>query len=93
MSDKPLKVGERVRLIRFPPHWTDPAYHIPWSTREVYRRLMARRRPLRVDEVDEHGAWVLCKFPSRAGRVHYHHIVLDDGCWVRVIPRKGRPTH
>ena len=90
MDEKPLKVGERVRLVRLPPHWADPAYHVPWSTRDVYRRLIARRRALRIDEVDEHGAWVRCQFPSRAGRMHYHHLVLDDGCWVRVVSRKGR---
>jgi hypothetical protein len=86
--EKPLKPGDRVRLIRFPPAWSNPAYHVPWSTRDVYRRLIARHRSLRIAEVDEFGAWVRCQFKSRAGRMHYHSIVLDDGSWIRVIPRK-----
>jgi hypothetical protein len=90
MVEEPLKVGARVRIVRFPPGWAEPGFHVPWSTREVYRRLMARRRSLRIDLVDAWGAWVRCQFRSRAGRMHYHSVVLDDGCWVRVIPRKPR---
>jgi hypothetical protein len=90
MEEKTLKVGERVRLVRLPPVWAEPWHHVPWSTREAYRRLMARRRPLRVDLVDEFGAWVRGRLRSRAGRIHEHLFVLDEGCWVRVMSRKGR---
>jgi hypothetical protein len=83
------KLGDRIRLLRFPPIWDDPKYHVPNSTRAVYRKLITRRRPLVVSEVDERGLpWIECRFRGRGGRLEHHFLVVDDGCWVRVKPRR-----
>ena len=85
-----LRVGDRVRIVRLPPAWDNPQYHVPAPTRRLFRKLMDRGRPLRVREVDERGeAWVWCRFRGKNGRIEHHGITIDDGCWVRVkAPRK-----
>jgi hypothetical protein len=89
MKLRPLKLGDRIRLIRFPPIWDDlPKYFVPRSTRAVYRKLIASRRRLVVSEIDERGfPWIECRFRGR-GRMEHHFLVVDEGCWVRVKPRK-----
>ena len=83
-ADVKLKVGDRVRIVRLPPAWDDPKYIVPRQTRAVFRRLIERRRPLRVYEVDHRGeAWVRCRFRNARGRIEYHSVTLDEGCWVR----------
>jgi hypothetical protein len=83
-----VKLGDRIRLIRFPPIWDDPNHRLPASTRAAYRKLMARRRPLVISEIDERGfPWIECRFRGR-GRMEHHFLVVDEGCWVRVKPRK-----
>jgi len=87
----PLKLGDRIRIVRLPPEWKTANYHVTRSTREVFRRLIARRRPIRINEIDERGLpWIRCQFIGRTGRKEIHFLVIDDGCWVRVIPRKRR---
>lgn len=89
MRLSPLKVGDRVRIVRLPPQWETVGYHVPASTRAVYRKLIERGRPLVVREMDERGLpWTWCRIRGRGGRLEHHALVIDDGCWVRVKPRK-----
>lgn len=86
----PLQVGDRVRIVRLPPVWKTAQYKVSRTMRETYRRLIARRRPLRIDEIDERGLpWIRCQFKGRSGQMEYHFLVLDDGSWVRVVPRQS----
>jgi hypothetical protein len=83
-----LKLGDRIHLVRFPPIWDDPNHRVPRSTRAVYRKLMARRRPLVISEIDERGLpWIEAQLRGRHGGIAYHFFVVDDGCWARVRPR------
>jgi hypothetical protein len=79
-----LKIGDRVRVIRLPPIWKRPDWHVPADTRRIYRLMISRRRAVRVYDVDRYGAWVRLIVRARSGRIHHHSITLDDGCWVRV---------
>ena len=76
-----LRVGDRIRLVAFPTEWDQPGYRAPRSTRKVYRRLIERRRPLRVYQVDEWGMpWVACRFRDPRGNWEYHWLAIDgDG--------------
>ena len=89
MPPRPLNPGDRVRVVRLPPLWATPGYRVPPSTRRVYRLMIDRRRAVRVDHVDRCGPWVRIMVRDTRGRVHHHSVTLDDGCWVRVRPRKG----
>src|SRR5690242_18441891 len=85
-----LKVGDRVRVVRLPPAWASPGYRVPASTRRVYKLMISRRRAVRIDQVDDWGAWVRLVVRGRGGRIEHHHVTLDDGCWVRVRVRTRR---
>jgi hypothetical protein len=91
MAKTNLKVGDRIRIVRLPPIWSTPGYVVPISSRRVFVRLIARGRPLRIRDVDERGqAWVWWRVRRANGRVVHHGITVDDGCWVRVVPRNRR---
>lgn len=83
-----LRVGDRIRLVAEPAEWQQPGYHLPRCTRRLWRLLIARRRPLRVYEVDEWGApWVHCRFRLPNGSWGHHFLAVVEGGWVRVRPR------
>lgn len=83
-----LRVGDRIRLVADPPEWQQPGYHLPPGTRDLWRRLVARRRPLRVYEVDVWGLpWVQCRIGKPGGGWEYHFLAICEGGWVRVRPR------
>jgi hypothetical protein len=85
-----LRVGDRIRLVTEPPEWRRTGYRLPPRTRRLWLLLMARRRPLRVDEVDEWGApWVCCRVRKRGGWEH-HQLAIVEGGWVRVKPRQTK---
>jgi hypothetical protein len=68
--------------------WATPAYQVPLETKRIYQLMIDRRRAVRIDQVDECGAWVRVLVRDARGRVHDHHVTLDDGRWVRVRARR-----
>jgi hypothetical protein len=83
-----LKVGDRIRFVEEPPEWRRPDYHLPPGTRRLVRGLIARRRPLRIYEVDEWGApWIRCRFRRTNGEWEHHFLAITEGGWVRVRSR------
>ncbi|MCA9098161.1 MAG: hypothetical protein KDA36_07240, partial [Planctomycetaceae bacterium] len=55
-----LKIGDKVRIPDIPPEFLQPGYFILPETMEVYRRIVARRRPVRVAYFDEYGfPWII----------------------------------
>jgi hypothetical protein len=87
-----LRVGDRIRLVAEPPEWRQqPGYQLPPCTRRLWRLLIARRRPLRIYEVDEWGVpWARCRVRGRGGWEH-HYLAIVEGGWVRVRPRRPGP--
>lgn len=87
MQPRALRIGDRVRIVRLPPMWSTPGYRVPASTRRVYQLMISRRRTVRIDNVDDWGAWVQVLIRGKRGLEH-HHITPDDGCLVRVWSRR-----
>jgi hypothetical protein len=83
-----LRVGDRVRLAEYPPEFLQKGYHILPETVRVYKKLLARGRPLRVFRIDEYGhPWVQCRFRRRDGRWEHHWLAFNHDGLVRVKKR------
>jgi hypothetical protein len=84
-----LKVGDKVRLSEYPPEFLRPGYQIHRDTKRVYKRLVARGRPLRVFQIDEYGApWIHCRIRGKSGRLEDHWLAINHDGLVRVRPRR-----
>jgi hypothetical protein len=94
MSEEPwrkLKVNDRIRIVRMPSEFNRPGYSIADETRQLYRDLIARRRPLRVSAINEAGLpEAQCRFRAADGRWIYHYLRVNDDGWVLVRPRKEK---
>ena len=83
-----LRVGDRIRLVAMPAEFDRPGYVLHPSTKQVYGRLIARRRPVRVVEIDPWGLpWIRCRFREADGRWADHNLAFDHDGWVRVRHR------
>ena len=83
-----LRVGDRIRIVRMPWDADAPGYTFPPDLRRVYRRLIARRRPLRVCEIDGQGLpCVRFRFRGRGGSWRRHWLAIADESWARVRSR------
>jgi hypothetical protein len=84
-----LQVGDRIRIVRMPWDADAPGCTFLPETRRLYKKLIARGRPLRVYQVDEYGLpWVACRFCRKDGRWEYHWLAVNDDSWVRVRSRR-----
>jgi hypothetical protein len=95
MSDKKkelwrgLKVGDRIRLTEIPSEFLQEGYFIHRDTMRVYKKLLARRRPLRIYEIDEYGyPWIMCRFPRKDDQWEWHTLAFNHDGFVRVKTRK-----
>src|SRR5437660_427372 len=83
-----LRVGDRIRMVRFPTEWEQPGYHVPLCTRRLYRALIDRRRSVRVYEIKWGMPWIRCRLPRRGGGWEHHFLAIIDDSWVRVRSRE-----
>lgn len=84
-----LRVGDRIRIAEFPPEFLRPGYCLHRDTIAVYRKLVARRRPLRIGWIDEWKMpWVQCRFRRKDGRWQHHTLAVNHGGIVRVKFRR-----
>jgi hypothetical protein len=87
-----LRVGDLVRIVRMPSGVDALGYTFHPETRSLYKRLIARRRPVRVYRIAEDKLpWIRCRFQIRDGRWEHHWLAINDDSWVRVIHRR-KPT-
>ncbi len=89
MTVSELKVGDRIRITAVPGAGI-PGYVIFPETVRVYRKLIARGRPVRIYAIDEYGSpWFACRFRTKAGKWEHHFLAVYDGDtnWVPVIGR------
>jgi hypothetical protein len=85
-----LQVGDRIRITGVPGSG-DPNYYIHRDTKRVYKKLVARKRSVRIREIDEFGApWFMCKFKRPSGKWEWHFLAVydSDNNWVPVRRRK-----
>ena len=86
-----LRVGDRIRIVRLPSGVDRPGYVFHPCTRRLYKKLIARRRPLRVYEIDEWGLpWIACRFRKEDDTWEHHFLAVNDDSWVRVKSRSKR---
>ena len=85
-----LKPGDRVRLVHLR-EFLQPDYVIFPETMRVYKKLLARRKPLRIGGIDEYGhPWVLVRFRRKNGSLEEHWLSLNHDWLVLVRPRASR---
>ena len=67
----------------------------PTETTDLWRLLIARRRPVQVYEVDAWGApWIRCRVAKTGGGCEQHFLAITHGGLVLVTAAEalGRPT-
>ena len=57
------------------------------ETVQVYTRLVASKRRLRIDQVEHGGPWTRCSFRRKEGGLENHYLLLNHGGIARVKPR------
>src|SRR5207237_7537709 len=83
-----LRVGDRIRIVRMPSDANTPGTTFFPETRRLYKKLIARRRPVRVFQIDEWGLpWIRCRFRLKDGSWEHHYLAVNDNSWVRVKRR------
>ncbi len=90
---KNLKVGDKIRIISVP-GYDDKGkrikdYVIQRETITAYKKLIARKRPVIISEIDKDGIpWYYFKLKER-GRWNWHSMAVfeEDTNWVKVKPR------
>jgi len=82
------RVGDRIRIVRMPSDADAPGYSFAPQTRRLYKRLIARARPLRISRIDGYGLpWVACRFRRPNGSWDCHWLAVNDDSWGRVRSR------
>ena len=84
-----LKTGDKIRIVAVPGEG-DPAYYIAKETARTYKKIIARRRPVRIANVDPDGiAWYTVRFRRKDGTWEWHWLSVypEDTNWVPVKPR------
>jgi hypothetical protein len=90
MRAKDLKTGDRIQITGVAGEGV-PGYVILPETVRVFRKLTARRRSVRICEIDEHGnPWYTCRFKKRNGKWEEHSLAVYDldGNW-RPVQRRS----
>src|SRR5438132_924825 len=86
-----LKVGDRIRLTEVPREFFQEGYYILRETLLVYKKLVARRGPLRIWMIDEYRLpWIQCRFRRKDGRWEHHTLAVNHSGLARVIPRRTK---
>ena len=81
-----LRIGDRVRITAIPGEGV-PNYTLHRETRQVYPKIIARKRSVRISEIDEDGQpWYTVKFRRKNGKWEEHvlNIMDSDTNWVPV---------
>ena len=81
-----LRIGDRIRIVSLPTGLDESLW--PAETLAVYRMLIARRRPVRVYEIDAWNMpWIRFLVRGDGGRWVHHGLLINHDGWVRVRSR------
>jgi len=87
-----LRIGDRIRLVAIPLDFLDwKSLHR--ETKQAYKYLLGRRRPVTVWQIDEYGMpWVLFRFREKNGRIGDNSLAVNhEGIvLVRSRPKSSR---
>src|SRR5438552_4184044 len=87
-----LRIGDRIRIIGIPGAGV-AGYYLHADTKRAFDKLIARRRSVRIDRIDEYGSpWYTCRFRTKAGRWEWHLFAVCnlDNNWVSVKSRQTK---
>ncbi len=85
-----LKIGDKIRIVAIPGE-NVANYCIHSETKKTYKKLIDRKRPVRINRVDEYGQpWYDFRFQKKNGSWERHTmcVMKDDDNWVKVQKRK-----
>jgi hypothetical protein len=86
---KRLKIGDRVRLVHLPTEFSQPGYHLHRDTLRVYKRLVALRKTLTVNEIDSYRLpWVQFRLRREDGGYEHHFLAINHDGLVLVRRRR-----
>ncbi len=82
---KQLKVGDRVRFVSLPEEWNQVGFCLHGVSLAFMKRMIQRRFPSRVVEIDEMGyPWIRAQIVVR-GKTHYHKwLIMEATGWRQV---------
>jgi hypothetical protein len=84
-----LRPGDRVRFVAMPTDFGEHAERLHPDTRNAYRYLVNRRRPVEVIGVDDLNLpWIRFQCRDENGRMEYHDLAINHDGWIRVRSRK-----
>ena len=87
-----LKVGDKIRIVDIPGNG-NPNGFLHAQARRVYKKIMARNRPVRIDRIVKQGTpWFTCRFRRKDGVMEHHFLAVcaGDHDWKPVAARQGR---
>ena len=86
---KTLKVGDLVRFVSLPEAWSRAGYTIQRESIAFMKKMIKRRSPSRVYEIDEYGQpWIAARFRERGRYVSHMWAIMEETGWRRVEQRK-----
>jgi len=91
MNASELKVGDRIRITAVPGEGI-AGYTIHKDTIRVYKKIIARKRSVRINKIDECGSpWYMVKFKNAKlhGGWEYHFLTVAD-CDTNWVPVRKR---
>lgn len=75
-----LQVGDKVLLVTLPSEFHQPDYYIHKDTLRIYKRILARNKPLRICEIKDGLPWVQIRLTTKAGKKEWHFLAFNhDG--------------
>jgi hypothetical protein len=84
-----LRVGDRVRLVEIPAEFLQEGCFVHRETLRVYKRLIARKRALRVFQIDQWKLpWIQCRFRRKDGRWEHHWLAINHSGLRKVQSRR-----
>lgn len=80
-----LKRGSKIRIL------SAPSGYLHKETLAVYKKIIKRSRPVRINKIDEYGnPWYTVKFRRKNGdwEEHMLNVIDEDNNWKFVKPRR-----
>ena len=82
---KTLKVGDLVRFVSLPEEWSRPGYTLHRDSKAFMKKMIKRRWPSRVYEIDEYGhPWIAARVRERGRYVSHIWAIMEETGWRRV---------
>jgi hypothetical protein len=89
LDPKSLKVGDQVRFVSIPDEWSAPAYVVPREDLTFYKKMIERRWPSRVYQLDYLGyPWIRAITHARGNAVYHSWMIAESTGWRRVNRRQ-----